>query len=73
MNYGGYRLYGNPAPLGTSRVLVPKSAYIRAYREASDPVFDAYSCLRVPRFAIRRSAVRARLAPLKKSLLSETF
>jgi hypothetical protein len=51
-------------PLGTSRVLAPKSTYIRAHRQGSDPVIDAYSCLRIPRFAIRRSAVRARLAPL---------
>jgi len=49
--------------LGTSRVLVPKSAYIPVYRETSDAVIDAYSCLRMPRFAIRRSAVRTRLAP----------
>ena len=53
--------------LGTSCILVPKSAYIRAHPDTSDPEIDADSCLRTPRFAIRRSAVRARLAP---SLLS---
>ncbi len=49
--------------LGTSRILVPKSACIRAHPDTSDPAIHAYSCLRTPRFAIRRSAVRARLAP----------
>ena len=55
------------AALGTRRVLVPKSAYIHVHRQASDPEIDAYSCLRAPRFAIRRSAVRARLAPSRES------
>ena len=50
--------------IGHQPLLVPKSEYIRAHPQASEPQIDAYSCLRVPRFAIRRSAVRARLAPL---------
>jgi hypothetical protein len=53
-----------PQRLGTRSFLVPKSAYIRAHRRPSDPAIRAYSCLRIPRFAIRRSAVRTRLAPL---------
>ena len=59
--------------LGTSRILVPKSAYIRTHPHTSDPAIDAYPCLRAPRFAIRRSAVRARLAPSRKALLSRGF
>ena len=54
------------ARLGTKPVLVPISAYIRVHPHPSDLVIDAYPCLRVPRFAIRRSAVRARLAPFPR-------
>ena len=54
--------------LGTSRVLVPKSAYIRTSAGIKSR-FHAYSCLRTPRFAIRRSAVRARLAPFRAPLV----
>ena len=52
---------------------MPKSAYIRAHRQTSDPEIDAYSCLRAPRFAIRRSAVRARLAPILVTRSSEAL
>jgi hypothetical protein len=40
------------------------SPYIRVHPDRRD---DAYSCLRAPRFAIRRSPVRVRLAPLREA------
>ena len=79
---------GAPAPLGTKHVLVPKSndihststairRWLRSQRVGQIPLDTAASAaLRLPvapRFAIRRSPVRARLAPSRKALSAWVF